>query len=58
MIEALTRAGRPVNNGELATLMGVSAGEASKRRQAVAERLAMRRDRHGLVISLKDPAFH
>lgn len=39
VIEALERAGRPVNNRELAGLMGTCDGEATKRRREVADRL-------------------
>lgn len=39
VIDALQRAGRPVNNNELASLMRVTAGEATKRRREVAGRI-------------------
>lgn len=39
VIVALQRAGRPVNNNELASLMQVTAGEATKRRREVAGRI-------------------
>lgn len=52
VIEALIRAGRPVNNGELAKLMGVCDGEASKRRQEVAKLIVERRMGREMMVSL------
>jgi hypothetical protein len=50
VIEALTRAGRPLSNGELARLMGVCDGEATKRRREVANVIhTVRHGRHVMV---------
>lgn len=50
VIDALIRAGRPVCNGELAKLMGVCDGEATKRRREVANLIrTVRQGRHVLV---------
>lgn len=52
VIEALERAGRPVNNGELARLMAVCDGEATKRRREVAGKLRVERVGRECMISL------
>jgi hypothetical protein len=50
VIEALTRAGRPLNNGELAKMMNVCDGEATKRRREVANVIrTVRQGRHVMV---------
>lgn len=52
VIEALERAGRPVNNNELASLMRVTAGEATKRRREVAGRIREHRAGKHLMVAL------
>lgn len=52
VIDALERAGRPVNNNELANLMGVCAGEATKRRREVAGRIRELRAGKHLMVAL------
>lgn len=52
VIDALERAGRPVNNNELASLMGVCAGEATKRRREVAHMLREQRAGKHLMVAL------
>lgn len=52
VIDALQRAGRPVNNNELASLMGVCAGEATKRRREVAGRIREHRAGKHLMVAL------
>lgn len=50
VIDALIRAGRPLNNGELARFMGVCDGEATKRRREVANLIrTVRQGRHVMV---------
>lgn len=53
VVKALETAGRPVNNDELARLMGVTKGEASKRWREVADRLDTRRVGRELKIALR-----
>lgn len=43
VLDALERVDRPINNNELAALMGVSPGEASKRWKEVSDRLSVNR---------------
>lgn len=52
VIDALQRAGRPVNNNELASLMRVTAGEATKRRREVAGRIREHRAGKHLMVAL------
>lgn len=52
VVAALTQAGRPLTNDELADAMGVSKGEASKRRREVADLLTETRDGRELRIRL------
>jgi len=52
VIDALARAGRPLNNGELAKLMGVCDGEATKRRREVANLILTKRIGREVVVSL------
>lgn len=52
VIDALQRAGRPVNNNELASLMQVTAGEATKRRREVAGRIREHRAGKHLMVAL------
>jgi hypothetical protein len=52
VIDALERAGRPVNNNELASLMQVTAGEATKRRREVAGRIQERRTGKHMMVAL------
>lgn len=52
VVAALTQAGRPLTNDELADAMGVSKGEASKRRREVADLLTETRDGRALRIRL------
>lgn len=52
VIDALERAGRPVNNGELAKLMGVCDGEATKRRREVTSRITVRRVGRECMVAL------
>jgi len=52
VIDALERAGRPVNNNELANLMGVCAGEATKRRREVAGRIREHRTGKHMMVAL------
>lgn len=52
VIAALRRAGRPLSNDELAHAMGVSKGEASKRRREVAGRITEAREGRELRIRL------
>lgn len=52
VIAALEKAGRPVNNGELARLMSVCDAEATKRRREVADRLQERRKGKEVIINL------
>ncbi len=52
VIDALERAGRPVNNNELANLMGVCAGEATKRRREVAGRIREHRAGKHMMVAL------
>lgn len=52
VIDALERAGRPVNNSELAKLMAVCGGEATKRRREVANLIVERRVGRECLISL------
>ena len=53
VIAALEKAGRSVNNGELAELMGVCDGEATKRRREVAGKLHVERVGRECKIALK-----
>lgn len=52
VIDALIRAGRPLNNGELAKLMGVCDGEATKRRREVANLIRTQRMGRHVLVSL------
>lgn len=52
VIAALRIAGRPVNNGELARLMSVCDGEATKRRREVAHLLSERRSGKHVMVAL------
>lgn len=52
VIVALENIGKPVSNGELARLMGVTAGEASKRRQEVANLLKVWREGQHVMAAL------
>lgn len=52
VIAALEKVGKPVSNGELARLMGVTAGEASKRRKEVESLLRVWREGQHLMASL------
>lgn len=52
VIDALERAGRPVNNNELANMMAVCAGEASKRRREVAHMLREQRVGKHVMVAL------
>lgn len=52
VLAALEKVGKPVSNGELARLMGVTAGEASKRRQEVANLLKVWRDGQHVMAAL------
>lgn len=52
VIAALERAGRPVSNGELAHLMAVCAGEATKRRREVADSIREVRVGRHIMVSL------
>lgn len=53
---ALTNVGAPVNNGTLASLMGVTDGEASRRWRAAADMLEVERRGREVLISLKRAA--
>jgi hypothetical protein len=53
VVRALENVGKPVTNGELARLMGVSDGEASKRWREVAHMLEVARAGKECRISLK-----
>lgn len=53
VIEALMRAGRPVNNNELAKLMAVCAGESTKRRREVANLIRVERVGRECMIALR-----
>lgn len=55
-ISAIEKAGRPVCNNELARLMSVSPGEASKRWQEVADQLDVCREGKFVILSLKKSA--
>jgi hypothetical protein len=52
VLDALARAARPITNAELAELMGVSEGEASKRVSALASRVQRVRRGREVAISL------
>ena len=52
VIEALERAGRPVNNSELASLMAVCQPESSKRRREVASQIREWRDGKHVMVAL------
>lgn len=52
VIEALRLAGRPVNNGELAKLMAVCDGEATKRRREVAHLLREHRSGKHVMVAI------
>ena len=52
VIAALEKAGKPLSNGELARQMGVTAGEASKRRKEVENLLRIWRDGQHVMASL------
>lgn len=52
VIDALERAGRPVNNTELASIMSVCAGESSKRRREVAHLLREQRVGKHVMVAL------
>jgi hypothetical protein len=52
VIDALARAGRPVNNGELARLMGVCQPESTKRRREVAGQIREWRDGKHVMVAL------
>lgn len=52
VISALASVGKPLSNGELARLMNVSPGEASKRRKEVESRLRVWRDGQHVMASL------
>lgn len=52
VIDALSRAGRPVNNGELARLMGVCQPESTKRRREVADQICEWRDGKHVMVAL------
>jgi hypothetical protein len=52
VIDALIRAGRPLNNGELAKAMGVCDGEATKRRREVSHVVNTRRAGRHVLVSL------
>lgn len=53
VIAALEKAGRPVNNSELASLMAVCGGEATKRRKEVASLISVQRVGRECMISLR-----
>lgn len=53
VIDALERAGRPVNNGELAKLMAVCDGESTKRRREVANLIRVERVGRECMIALR-----
>lgn len=53
VVSALKLAGRPVSNHELAVLMGVTDGEASKRWQEIAPLLTVEKDGKARRIALK-----
>lgn len=53
VVAALETVSGPVNNSELATLMGVSAGESSKRCREVAHLLEVRRQGREVLIALR-----
>jgi hypothetical protein len=52
VIEALERAGRPVTNNELASMMRVCAGEATKRRREVVGRIREHRAGKHVMVAL------
>jgi hypothetical protein len=52
LLDAPARAGRPLRNDELARAMGVSPGEASKRRKAVERLLNVERRGRTVLVSL------
>lgn len=52
VIDALSRAGRPVNNGELARMMGVCQPESTKRRREVAGQIREWRDGKNVMVAL------
>lgn len=52
VIDALSRAGRPVNNGELARLMGVCQPESTKRRREVAGQIREWREGKHVMVAL------
>jgi len=52
VIDALERAGRPVNNSELASLMAVCQPESSKRRREVASQIREWRDGKHVMVAL------
>jgi hypothetical protein len=52
VIVALEKAGRPVNNAELARLMGCTGGEATKRRREVSGRIREYRDGRNIMVAL------
>jgi hypothetical protein len=56
VIAALERAKRPINNSELAKLMAVCDGEATKRRKEVADLISVARVGRECMISLKSTA--
>jgi hypothetical protein len=52
VIDALAKAGKPVTNGELARLMGVCDGEATKRRREVVGRIREHRAGKHVMVAL------
>lgn len=52
VIDALARAGRPVNNGELAKLMGVCQPESTKRRREVVGQIREWREGKNVMVAL------
>lgn len=53
VLTALRKAGRPLTNDELAAAMGVTKGEATKRRQEIAERLVEKREGRYLMVAAR-----
>lgn len=53
VLVALRKAGRPLTNDELAEAMKVSKGEASKRRQEIADRLVEKREGRFLMVAAR-----
>lgn len=52
VIAALEKAGRPVNNAELARLMGCTDGEATKRRREVSRQIREYREGRNIMVAL------